>query len=451
MVGMDRDRGAQKLDFTRRLGDSWRDVADLIGVEPAERSRWQAGYEAGEIWDWLLVRHRLGDLKAVCAQVGRPDLAATLTDGRLRPMMVPSTNRVRISRPGLHEQVVQAFQRDSGSAVGVTAAVRGTGGFGKTTLAEMVSADPLVRDAFPGGIVWIEVGNSPEGRMPVKIHELLRELTGSPAVAVDRRRPGEQLAEALGAERTLMVIDDVWTAGQLEPFLVGAPSCVRLVTTRNAASLPRGSRSVPVEAMQPDEARDLLLFNVPAPGSEDGVARLLTMTGRWPLLLGLINGVLDRLVQQDNSTDDALAEVETRLREAGPFTFDAERPESRRDAVDTTLAASLHFLRPDHRERYLELAVFRESEPIPLDVLRRWWGATGGLDDAAVRRLCSLLADQSLILRYQLDPPQIHLHDVVLQSLRGLLGPERLDRMRHRRLDLQQALTAQQLNDDDED
>jgi hypothetical protein len=111
---------------------------------------------------------------------------------------------------------------------------------------------------------------------------------------------------------------------------------------------------VPVEEMQPDEAGDLLLYDVDPPGSDEVVARLLTMSGRWPLLLGLINGALVRLVEQGNSTDDSLAEVETRLRADGPFSFDADRPENRRDAVDTTLAASLHFLRPDHRERYLE-------------------------------------------------------------------------------------------------
>jgi hypothetical protein len=284
MVGMDRDRGAGKYEFTQRLAGSWYDLADLAGISPADRARWGPGYEAGEIWDWLEARGRLRELPELCGQAGRPDLAALLT-GPLtgagsRPMMVPAAGRVRIARPGLHQQVLDAFRSDAGSTVGVTAAVRGTGGFGKTTLAEMVSADPRVQDTFPGGILWIEVGNAPEGRLPVKIHELVQELTGSAAVSVDSRRAGGQLAEALGGERTLLVIDDVWTASQLAPFQIGAPSCVRLVTTRNAASLPRGSRSVPVEEMQPDEARDLLLYDVDPPGSDAVVARLLAMSDR---------------------------------------------------------------------------------------------------------------------------------------------------------------------------
>lgn len=433
MGGVDRYPGPVKAEFVRYCGDSWRDLADYLGVPPADRYRWPAGFEPGELWDWLVTRRRIGELRGACVAGERPDLAGSLDRGRLdlpRPMMVPAANRIRIPRPGLHEQVIAAFRRGVEPAVAVTAAVRGTGGFGKTTLAEMVCTDPEVQLAFPGGIVWVEVGDVPEGRIPMKIKTVLRDVAGDSAPELDVRRAGAQLAEVLGDRPTLMVVDDVWTSGQLSPFLTGAPSCVRLVTTRNAISLPRGTRAVPVEAMLPGEARDLLLDGVPPPNSPDSVDRLLAMTGRWPLLLGLINGVLVRLVQQDNAIDDALADVEIRLRAAGPLGFDPDRVQTRQDAVDTTLRASLDFLRPQDRARYEELAVFQADAPIPLSVLIRWWGHTGGLDEAQARRLCELLADRSLVLRYQLNPPQIHLHDVVLDSLRGLIGPDRVDRMR---------------------
>lgn len=437
MAGVDRYPGAVKAEFVSRCGDSWRELADRLEVPAVDTRRWPPGYEPGLLWQWLTDRRRLGELAGACRQSERPDLAALLASPMPRPMMVPVANRVRIPRPGLHDRVTAALRRGTEPAVAVTAAVRGTGGFGKTTLAEMVCADPAVQRDFPGGIVWVEIGNAPEGRIAMAINQVLRDIAGEAAPGLDPRRAGAQLAEVLGDQPTLMVLDDVWTNGQLTPFLVGAPSCVRLITTRNAISLPRGTRAVPVEQMLPGEARDLLLYNVPPPASAEAADRLLTMTGRWPLLLGLINGVLERLVQQENSTEDALAEVELRLRAAGPLAFDPERPETRQDAIDTTLRAGLDFLSASDRERYEELTVFPADGPIPLAVLHRWWGATGGLDDARVRWLCALLADQSLVLRYQLNPPQIHLHDVVLASLRGLVGEERVRRMRSHWLSLQ--------------
>jgi hypothetical protein len=461
MVGVVHIPGWIKAEFVRRAYDSWPELADVLAVPPWDRHRWARGAEARELWDWLVVRHRLDELRAACRLAGRPDLAGLLTGpwpeasrpaAAAPPMMVPVLNRVRIPRPGLHQEVIAAFRRGVEPAVAVTAAVRGTGGFGKTTLAEMICADPEVQRAFPGGVLWVEVGDAPEGRIPMKINEVLRVLAAGSRSTGDPRRAAAELAEALGDRPTLLVVDDVWTTGQLAPFLTGAPSCVRLITTRNALSLPRGTRAVPVEAMLPGEARDLLLHNVPAPTSPEPVDRLLAMTGRWPLLLGLINGVLDRLVQQDNSTDDALADVELRLREAGPLAFDSDRPEAtRREAVTTTLRASLQFLRPEDRLRFEELAVFPAHAPIPLPVLGRWWASTAGLTEAQVRRLCGLLADHSLVLRYQLNPPQIHLHDVVLESLRGLVGRQRLDRMLAQYVDQPGTQAPVDFDDDDED
>jgi hypothetical protein len=457
MATVDLYSGRTKIEFIRRAQDSWLELADWFSLRRDEWSRWLPGEEPRGLWEWLADRGRIGELRAACLDVGRPDLSELLASaerpteaGSRRPMMVPVVGRVRIPRPGLHQQVIAAFRRGVEPAVAATAAIRGTGGFGKTTLAEMVCADPEVQLAFPGGIVWVEIGNAPEGRIPMKIKEILRELVPGSASELNLRDPGRQLAEALGDQATLLVIDDAWTSGQLRPFLTGAPSCMRLITTRNAGSLPRGTSTVPVEAMLRDEARELLLYNVPAPESEESVDRLLTVTGCWPLLLGLLNGVVDRLVQQGNSADEALAEAELRLRQAGPLDFDPSRPEVRQDAVGTTLRASLDFLPAQERLRFEELAVFPVGGPIPLPLLRRWWGSTAGLDEAKVRRLCALLADQSLVLRYQLNPPQIHLHDVVVEALREMVGTPRLDRMRYQRLALLPPTTMVDLDDDDE-
>ncbi len=172
MVDVERFSGRGKLAFARRAYASWADIADALDIAAHERPRWPRGAEAAALWDWLADRNRLAELPWACRVAGRHDL-----DDLWGPMMVPVTNRVRIPRPDLHEQVVAAFRRGVEPAVAVTAAVRGTGGFGKTTLAEMVCADPEVQRAFPGGILWAEVGDAPEARMPAKVDELVRVLS----------------------------------------------------------------------------------------------------------------------------------------------------------------------------------------------------------------------------------------------------------------------------------
>jgi hypothetical protein len=361
--------------------------------------------------------------------------------GSGRPIMVPFSSKVKIARPGLADSAVEILVRDQRPAVALSAALQGTGGFGKTTLAEMICADPRINRAFPGGILWVTMGDGgSEARLSVKISEIVRVLTEKPLLITDPDKAGRALGDVLGDSRCLLVVDDVWTAGQLTPFLTGAPSCARLLTTRNWDVAATGSARVRVEAMEPDEAKALLLANLPTV-PDDQIAPLLGATGRWPILLALINGTLNMLVNdQGNSIADALAEAELRLRSAGPIAFDPARARSRSDAVQATLEVSLEFLkntgRPGDYRRYLELAIFPENEPVPMVALERWWGQQGEMEPADARRLCQRLAELSLILRYQVNPAQIQLHDVVLRYLRLHVGDRLLREMRNQWLSL---------------
>ncbi|WP_405443929.1 hypothetical protein OG373_04160 [Streptomyces avidinii] len=56
----------------------------------------------------------------------------------------------------------------------------------------------------------------------------------------------------------MLVLDDVWEAEQLDPFLTGGRRCVRLVTTRNPALLPHSAQRIPVDQMSPEQARPVL-------------------------------------------------------------------------------------------------------------------------------------------------------------------------------------------------
>jgi len=66
--------GQQKLEFSRRLGSSWQDLADIVGIESFERAAFGKGDEAREIWTWLQNRNRLQELPARLREIGRDDI-----------------------------------------------------------------------------------------------------------------------------------------------------------------------------------------------------------------------------------------------------------------------------------------------------------------------------------------------------------------------------------------
>jgi WD40 repeat protein len=151
--------------------------------------------------------------------------------------------------------------------------------------------------------------------------------------------------------------------------------------------------------------------------------RLATRLGEWPLLLGLVNGVLQNQVKHAKQPlPDAIAYVNRALDKRGLTFFDARKTESRDQAVAKTIGVSLDLLKTAERARYAELAVFPEDVNIPLATLEKFWGKTGEADgfDAEfdTEVLCSLLNQFSLLHSLDLSARTIRLHDVIRTFLR---------------------------------
>jgi len=172
------------------------------------------------------------------------------------PFMADDLPAGFVQRPEEFEPLVELLLAEDESAVGITTALRGAGGYGKTMLATALCHDERVRAAFPDGILWATLGQEPN--LVGDAVKVLRALTGERPALVDAEDAGQELAEALGDRRCLLVIDDVWNEAHTRPFLRGGPHCTRLITTRNRDTLPPDAHTVDVDAMQPDEAVQLL-------------------------------------------------------------------------------------------------------------------------------------------------------------------------------------------------
>jgi hypothetical protein len=193
------------------------------------------------------------------------------------------------------EAVVNALvgRRRTGT-VGITTGLHGAGGFGKTTLALMVCADRRVRRHFGGRVHVVSLGRDLRAAAAIadKVNEVIELVTGEKATFTDPQLAGQRLGSVLGnGPRRLLALDDVWRPEQLEPFVQGGDQCCRLVTTRVAGLLAGRGVTVEVDQMSSDQARQLLTRDLPPLGV--GAQRgLLAVTGRWPLLLRLVNKVL---------------------------------------------------------------------------------------------------------------------------------------------------------------
>lgn len=70
--------GQLKIDLCQRLVSDWPSLADYFQIPPADRARFDKGWEPQKIWEWLDVRGKLGNLPEGLRYIGRGDLAERL-------------------------------------------------------------------------------------------------------------------------------------------------------------------------------------------------------------------------------------------------------------------------------------------------------------------------------------------------------------------------------------
>jgi NB-ARC domain len=292
----------------------------------------------------------------------------------------------------------------------------GAGGFGKSTMARLLAHYEEVKAEFADGVVWVTVGEDAEGpELADKLTNVVGLLGGRRPALTDPLAAGADLGRVLGDRRVLLVIDDVWTSAQVEPFLVGGFAAVRLFTTRVRGILPGSAVQVRVDEMERGQAAQLLTAGVS--GVSGGVvAGLLAVTGRWPVLLSLVNGTVRSDQNAGRRAEDSMREILQELRVTGPTALDVTDAAERHTAVARTIEVSLSRLIAEQRARYRELAVFGQDVAIPVPVLARYFKTTAGWSMFQTRRYCQRLAELALVSDYHQD--QLSLHDVIHAYLR---------------------------------
>lgn len=424
----------------RRLQRRWTQVglAVKLGVSPTTVNRWENGVQ----------RPQLEQVERLCAIFAASAAELGLKDEALVPQSQSDSSGALTSPertyttlrsvPDLDSELVptSAHDRVLADLVGADSqmrgrprvvALRGPGGFGKTSLAKQLCHDPLVREEFSDGQVWVETGPD---CTPARVAQLAADLCVQlgmqrPDVA-DPDQAGYLLAQGVGTRHLLLVVDNVWSAADLRPFLTGGPHATRLVTTQNAGVCPVSTIEHPVGPMATTEIEQLLRRVLP----DADVDSLVPLCGGWPILARVVGASVRRDIDSGARPGRAIAEAERELRLSGPSAFDVWDSDHRTNAIGNIVRLGIDRLRQhvrigphtDLHERYLSLAAFPAGIGIPLTILTRWWSEAYGWTSAEVRRFCHELVDRSLVARYDADAATVVLHDVFRTYVRSALG-----------------------------
>jgi DNA-binding SARP family transcriptional activator/tetratricopeptide (TPR) repeat protein len=260
-------------------------LADQLGVEPGPELR--------------AAQHAL-----LHPPDGRPDRVGT---GRPEPSSQPTPHPVPAQLPpalhtlaGRREQLRQLsalLPRPGRSGPGLLAAISGTAGVGKTTLAIHWAHRNAHR--FPAGQLYVDLRGYDPGGRALRADEAVRgflDALGVPA----RDIPTGVDAQAglyrslVAGQRILVVLDNARDADQVRPLLPGHPAAATLVTSRNPLTGLIGSdgaQPVPLDLLTPAEAADLLARRLGAARTDAepaAVARIVAACARLPLALTVV-------------------------------------------------------------------------------------------------------------------------------------------------------------------
>jgi WD40 repeat protein len=339
------------------------------------------------------------------------------------PFMAPDLPPYFVGRPKEYEALKDLLLTPERSQpVAITTAITGAGGFGKTTLAAALCHDEDILENFDDGILWVTLGQTPD--VLGSLLTIYAALTGTRPGFAGEEDAAFQLTQKLEQRTCLLVIDDVWDAAHLRPFLRGGKTSAHLFTTRDANLASEGVPVI-VDEMRESEALAMLAKGVPS--LETGPARdLARRLGEWPLALELALAMMRERVREGEPAGQVATRLLTIIERKGVRALQDPASGRRHRTVTSVLEVSLEMLDAADRRRLAELSIFPEDVAIPLGAAASVWE----LDEWDAEDLARRLAGLSL-LKLDLERGTLQLHDVMRS---WLAGDSRAARQIHDRL-----------------
>ena len=273
----------------------------------------------------------------------------------LRYQPPPTCPANHVPRVELLKEISSAIlNSDITPTIRTTVTIRGIGGIGKSTIAKALCHDPLIKEHFINGFLWISL--TPPLPNPItmlsEIYQRLTDKSAMPNVSILINKIKCLVFNP--SCKLLVVLDDVWKAEDAMMFADVFSSCKIVLTTRKMNI----NENIPpkvcfdIEPMSIDEAIMLLVLNIfeieTLHATDVNVLQTLAKNLHcWPLLLHLVHGQLYvYCIEWNKSPQDAILKVQQKLFDNGLTAFDPESllKSSRENAVRASITASLELL-----------------------------------------------------------------------------------------------------------
>ena len=343
-------------------------------------------------------------------------------------------------------KVKSALLSEEGPSVGLSTAILGAGGYGKTAVAEEICLDDEVREAFGGGIYWLQFGiaQGSEDQRESRAHKLrdaigamLEKQYGTSAKQelelFDDDVASQTLFANLPLSPILIVADDLWSEAQARWIAELPDHVTALVTTRTRSLRPLFNEPFQIEPLQKEMSYDLLNSGLIGL-SKDQSHRLRQIAPAfrgWPLLLRLANATFK--TRQENGTP--IGKILTNLDEFTKYAaisgWDVVDPggtanESRRKLVKYCVDAGLAALPNETFYTALRsMSVFPEDTDIPFSVVADFWkemtmdgDGQGRIGAEKASTILDALHNLSFFRHYDPENETLRVHDEFLAYFR---------------------------------
>ena len=317
-----------------------------------------------------------------------------------------------VPRPEALDSIRRSVLSAQGGYSVALTAVHGMGGIGKTVLAKALCQDEAIQQAFPDGIIWIEIGKESKIDAAERLRTALQVLDNNDEWTTYKTADEfkQRFSSLIKNKAVLIVLDDVWQAADIRPFLADSGRS-RLVLTTRDYSIAAGIavRQCWVDPLTVEQSREVLArsSNIEASQLPAEADDLVRESGRLPLALAMIGAGLR------GKPPTAWKYKLQLLRSADLEKIKASLDYRHADLL-RAIQVSVDELDAKLQDRYLALAVLLEDMPAHPLVQQTLWGC----DAAEAYGNADQLVNLSLA-QFEGMEGAIRLHDLQLDYVRA--------------------------------